>query len=131
MVVQREDRIDVLPWALLGSNASSTIILGQSQEKVDYSQALGLANGLIFKDLVDVLLGSSNADTIEPILDSLFIYFGFEVLVGRNLDKNEDRGIVDTAANFRGDTGFRENFNQLCEACFGLVLLYDRLVVLC
>jgi hypothetical protein len=119
VVVQGEYRLDELPLPALGSNTGAAIVLGQGQEKVDQTKAFGLADGLLLKELGNVLLRGLDTDSVQPVLNTLSIDFGPEMLLGSYLDKDEDGCVVDSAADLRGEASLGEGLDQLGETSFG------------
>ena len=76
---------------------------------------------------VQFLLGSSCADTIQPILYSGSIDFGFQVLVGSYFHEYQNRAIV-TFSYFGGESDVVEGFYELYELSFRFRFALERLV---
>jgi hypothetical protein len=71
MVVQRKDRLDILPFSLLGCYASSTFGRRVCDELVYYAQSLGLVEGLGFERFAGNFLGGSRSNAVDPVADSV------------------------------------------------------------
>jgi hypothetical protein len=65
MVVEGEERFDILPLALLGCDASTTFV-----GRVYDTQAFGFVEGLCLKGFPRLFLGGGRADAVHPVVDS-------------------------------------------------------------
>lgn len=70
MVVQSEDRLDLLPVALLGRDAGTTLGLWVCDELVYDSQALGFRQWLGIEGLTGLSRGLRRSDAVDPVADS-------------------------------------------------------------
>jgi hypothetical protein len=71
MVVQSKDGLDALPLALLGCDASTTLLDGVCDQLVDDSQPLGFVEGFGFESFAGLFRGCSCTDAVEPVADSV------------------------------------------------------------
>lgn len=70
MVMQRKDRLDILPLALLGCDASSAFRRRIRNELVYYTQPLSLVEGLSFERFAGNFLRGSRSNAVDPVADS-------------------------------------------------------------
>lgn len=69
-VMEWENALDQCEIISLWSNSSTSLALGECYHVVDKTQPLGLRNGFILQRLLGLLLGSSRANAMEPVLHS-------------------------------------------------------------
>ena len=67
VVVQCEDALDVLPFALLGCNTGTAFALRVCDELVDDTQAFGLSQWLSVQGVSDLFLRCSGTHTMHPV----------------------------------------------------------------
>jgi hypothetical protein len=67
MVVQREDRLDTLPLAILGRDASTTLV-GRVRDQLVYdAQALSFVEGFRFEGFACLFGRGRSADAVDPV----------------------------------------------------------------
>lgn len=118
VVVKRKYRDDILPLAVLRSNASAPFSLRLGNEEIDEPQPLGLHDWFLFKVRGEVFTGSRSSNAIQPILDPVSIGLLLEQILGSDFDKYQE-GRVGAPAHFGGQTDTGKGFDQLDEGCFG------------
>ena len=68
--MQRKDGLDILPLALFGCDASSSLGRGVGDELVYDPQSLGFVQGLGLKSLTGLFGGCGGSDAMDPVTNS-------------------------------------------------------------
>ena len=115
--MKREDGFDTLPFACLWCDSSTAFRPRFCDQQIYKSKPLSLRDRFGAQGLLHILLRCVCRHAIEPILHPRSIYFRLQMLVGGNLDEDQDCNIV-PSAYFGRQSNVIERVNELRELSF-------------